>query len=195
MAQNRYAWNAPIRIALGFNTLDEEIKIPSTKLCQPIGQHDNPTTVAHSSTPSILQQCKADITVKANLLYLYQLRLTARAKPHWTHHVWEARVMLLSTHHKPAYTKYVSSRSFHLQNCTVSHPKERWFLLVISNNECKKCKLLEIVFTISQRGARGSVVVKALCYKPEGRGFDTPCGDFYLPNPYGRTRSWDLLDL
>jgi hypothetical protein len=22
-------------------------------------------------------------------------------------------------------------------------------------------------------GARGSVVVKALCYKPEGRGFDT----------------------
>jgi polyphosphate kinase len=23
------------------------------------------------------------------------------------------------------------------------------------------------------RGARGSVVVKALCYKPEGRGFDT----------------------
>jgi hypothetical protein len=23
-------------------------------------------------------------------------------------------------------------------------------------------------------GARGSVVVKALCYKPGGRGFDTP---------------------
>jgi hypothetical protein len=22
-------------------------------------------------------------------------------------------------------------------------------------------------------GARGSVVIKALCYKPEGRGFDT----------------------
>jgi hypothetical protein len=27
-------------------------------------------------------------------------------------------------------------------------------------------------------GARGSVVVKALCYKPEGRGFDTRWGDF-----------------
>jgi hypothetical protein len=28
-------------------------------------------------------------------------------------------------------------------------------------------------------GARGSVVVKALCYKPEGRGFDTRWGDFF----------------
>jgi hypothetical protein len=27
--------------------------------------------------------------------------------------------------------------------------------------------------------ARGSVVVKALCYKPEGRGFDTRWGDFF----------------
>jgi hypothetical protein len=28
-------------------------------------------------------------------------------------------------------------------------------------------------FTKKTAGARGSVVVKALCYKPEGRGFDT----------------------
>jgi hypothetical protein len=28
-------------------------------------------------------------------------------------------------------------------------------------------------------GARGSVVVKALCYKPEGRGFDNRLGDFF----------------
>jgi hypothetical protein len=28
-------------------------------------------------------------------------------------------------------------------------------------------------------GARSSVVVKALCYKPEGRGFDTRWGDFF----------------
>jgi hypothetical protein len=27
-------------------------------------------------------------------------------------------------------------------------------------------------------GARGSVVVKALCYKPEGRGFDTRWDEF-----------------
>jgi hypothetical protein len=27
-------------------------------------------------------------------------------------------------------------------------------------------------------GARGSVVVKALCYKQEGRGFDTRWDDF-----------------
>jgi hypothetical protein len=35
----------------------------------------------------------------------------------------------------------------------------------------------------TEPGARGSIVVKALCYKPEGRGFDTRCGDFLnLPN-------------
>jgi hypothetical protein len=39
-------------------------------------------------------------------------------------------------------------------------------------------------------GARGSVVIKALCYKPEGRGFDIGRGEFLnLPNPSGRTRS------
>jgi hypothetical protein len=33
-------------------------------------------------------------------------------------------------------------------------------------------------------GARSSIVVKALCYKPEGRGFDTLRGYFLnLPNP------------
>jgi hypothetical protein len=31
----------------------------------------------------------------------------------------------------------------------------------------------EIILAVSQMGARGSVVVKALCYKPEGRGFDS----------------------
>jgi hypothetical protein len=39
-------------------------------------------------------------------------------------------------------------------------------------------------------------VVKALCYKPEGRWFDTQWGDFLnLPNPSGRTRPWGLLSL
>jgi hypothetical protein len=42
----------------------------------------------------------------------------------------------------------------------------------------------------------GSVVVKALCYKPEGREFDTRCGEFLnLPNPYGRIRPWNSLSL
>jgi hypothetical protein len=46
------------------------------------------------------------------------------------------------------------------------------------------------------KGARGSVVVKALCYKPEGRGFDTRWGEFLnLPNPSGCTRPWSLLSL
>jgi hypothetical protein len=43
-------------------------------------------------------------------------------------------------------------------------------------------------------GARGSVVVKALCYKPEGRGFYTRWGKYLnLPNLSGRTRPWGLL--
>jgi hypothetical protein len=29
-------------------------------------------------------------------------------------------------------------------------------------------------------GVRGSVVVKVLCYKPEGRGFETRGGDWFL---------------
>jgi hypothetical protein len=28
-------------------------------------------------------------------------------------------------------------------------------------------------YTKPEKGTRGNVVVKALCYKPEGRGFDT----------------------
>jgi hypothetical protein len=54
--------------------------------------------------------------------------------------------------------------------------------------------LLELDY--NKFGARGSVVVKALCYKPEGRGFDTRWGDFLnLSNPSGRTRPWGLLSL
>jgi hypothetical protein len=45
-------------------------------------------------------------------------------------------------------------------------------------------------------GERGRVVVKALCYKPQGRGFDTRWGEFLnLPNPSGRTRPWGLVSL
>jgi hypothetical protein len=46
---------------------------------------------------------------------------------------------------------------------------------------------------------RGSVVVKALCYKPEGHKFETRWGErffyFNLPNPSCRTRPWGLLSL
>jgi hypothetical protein len=48
----------------------------------------------------------------------------------------------------------------------------------------------------SALGARGSVVVKALCYKPEGHGFDTRLGEFLnLPNPSGHSTPWGLLSL
>jgi hypothetical protein len=54
----------------------------------------------------------------------------------------------------------------------------------------------QIIHLRSLSGERGSVVVKALCYKPEGRGLDTRCGDFLnLPNPSGRARPWGLLSL
>jgi hypothetical protein len=37
----------------------------------------------------------------------------------------------------------------------------------------------------------GNVVVKALCYNPEGPVFETQRGEFFdLPNPSGRTRPW-----
>jgi hypothetical protein len=45
-------------------------------------------------------------------------------------------------------------------------------------------------------GVRGSVVVKALCYKPEGIRFETLLGEcifFNLPNLSGRTRPWGLF--
>jgi hypothetical protein len=38
-----------------------------------------------------------------------------------------------------------------------------------------------------------SLVVKALGYKPEGRGFETQWGEILnLPNPFGRTRPWEF---
>jgi hypothetical protein len=45
-------------------------------------------------------------------------------------------------------------------------------------------------------GAGGSLVIKALGYKPEGRGFETRWGEILnLPNPSGRTKPWGLLSL
>jgi hypothetical protein len=45
-------------------------------------------------------------------------------------------------------------------------------------------------------GASGSVVDKALGYKPEDRGFETHRGGILnLPNLSGRTRPWGLLSL
>jgi hypothetical protein len=42
----------------------------------------------------------------------------------------------------------------------------------------------------------GSVVVKVLGYKPEGRRFETQWGEILnLPNPSGRTTPWGSLSL
>jgi hypothetical protein len=37
---------------------------------------------------------------------------------------------------------------------------------------------------VSEKSARGSVVVKALCYKLQGRGFETPCGKSFFQFTY-----------
>jgi hypothetical protein len=67
------------------------------------------------------------------------------------------------------------------------------------NRKKKKKKIWNyyINFCISRvAGARGSLVVKALSYKPKGRGFETQWGEILnLPNPPGRTRPWGLLSL
>jgi hypothetical protein len=56
--------------------------------------------------------------------------------------------------------------------------------------------VMKFITSASNRGARGSVVVKALCYKPEGRGFDSRWGEFLnLANASGRSRPWGLLSL
>jgi hypothetical protein len=61
-------------------------------------------------------------------------------------------------------------------------------LYILNNVKCDADLML------CSNGARGSVVVKALCYKPEGRGYDTRWGEFLsLFNPSGRTRPWGLL--
>jgi hypothetical protein len=56
--------------------------------------------------------------------------------------------------------------------------------------------LLRILYPVLIYWARGSLVVKALGYKPEGRGFETRWSEILnLPNPSGRTRPWGLLSL
>jgi hypothetical protein len=55
-------------------------------------------------------------------------------------------------------------------------------------------KAIILPFVCAMRGrwgTRGSLVVKALGCKPEGRRFETRWGEmFNLPNPSGRTRPW-----
>jgi hypothetical protein len=65
---------------------------------------------------------------------------------------------------------------------------------LITNATNKSSVLFCVVQQLLKVGVSGSLVVKALCYKPEGRGFETRWGDFLnLPNPSCRTRPWGLL--
>jgi hypothetical protein len=62
--------------------------------------------------------------------------------------------------------------------------------------------IFEIFVTINTPvGARGSLVVKALCYKAEGRWFETRTNEIFiyfslnLRNTFGRTRQWASLSI
>jgi hypothetical protein len=56
-------------------------------------------------------------------------------------------------------------------------------------NRCFSLPSTKFNFLGLNLGARGSVVVKALCYQPEGRWFNTRWGQFLnWPNPSSRTR-------
>jgi hypothetical protein len=66
---------------------------------------------------------------------------------------------------------------------------------VITHAGGGKQQQLQLPFIL---GAWGSVVAKALCYKPEGRWFQTRWGEcifFNVHNPSGLTRPWGLLSL
>jgi hypothetical protein len=58
-----------------------------------------------------------------------------------------------------------------------------------------QCIILFATWLVS--GARGSVVVEEVCYKPEGRGFDEVKEFFFfnLPNPSSRIRPLGSLSL
>jgi hypothetical protein len=89
----------------------------------------------------------------------------------------------------PRYTHY----HFHRQHNADTLTQRRFiYIYIYIYIECH----IEFLMSTGNLGARGSVVFKALCYKPEGRGFDSWWGEFLnLPNPSGRTRPWGLLSL
>jgi hypothetical protein len=73
-----------------------------------------------------------------------------------------------------------------------------WYVLQSLNNQERfhfPCSLFMFIYN-SLEGARGSLVVKALGYKPGGRGFETHRGEILnSPDPSGRTRPWGSLSL
>jgi hypothetical protein len=55
--------------------------------------------------------------------------------------------------------------------------------VLLKHLETEKSTISNFQETPQEIGARGSLVVKALCYKPEGRGFETPWVSIYLILP------------
>jgi hypothetical protein len=89
----------------------------------------------------------------------------------------------------------MEARGYLHTTVTLTTVKQLLIKLEMNRMQLNMCvpKFVNLVLVV---GARGSVIVKALRYKPEGRGFDTRWSEFFnLPNPSGRTRPWDLLSI
>jgi hypothetical protein len=70
------------------------------------------------------------------------------------------------------------------------------YLRVSDNGNTQNYRVSGLYLSSGFPNTSDSVVVKALCYKPERRVFDTRrCFFFNLPNRSGHTRPWGLLGL
>jgi hypothetical protein len=77
--------------------------------------------------------------------------------------------------------------------CYIDGQKNKYSVLLFRN---KKMLYIDYLVLYKALGARGRLVVKALGYKSEGRGFETWWGDILnLLNPSGRANPWGLLSL
>jgi hypothetical protein len=75
---------------------------------------------------------------------------------------------------------------FSIYTYTAFNISFKWRQVMLLTHSKRSTNFLLVSFLY---GARGTVVVKALCYKPEGRGVDTLCCDFLnLPSLSGHTR-------
>jgi hypothetical protein len=77
--------------------------------------------------------------------------------------------------HRVLWNYFCYSRS---QACVLNHTSLHSGRCVHGNITWQRGHIL-FIYELVEGRARGSVVVKALCYKPEGRGFDSRWGDFF----------------
>jgi hypothetical protein len=85
------------------------------------------------------------------------------------------RTLELPQHSTFVVAYHVALQTVHIRKRLVAHFAGLWDENTDTQMTQFACPLKTQIFqmTYFAWGARGSVVVKALCYKPEGRGFDS----------------------